>query len=228
MKKLKEVYPAWSTTGGILTDITSQFSSVPWGQDLDLSKAMDLEYYGNRSGQKSVSPLINNMITGDILSTAERASLAKTVYYKFQRNWLELYKVITIQYDPITNYNMTETEEIEGSTSSSATAADTTSTNDNTQVTTEGFLYGFNSGSASSSDKQTQEKDSTVGVNSDSTASNSGSSSSDRTLTRSGNIGVTTSQQMLQSHIDLYTEYNFWNAVFTDIDSVITSGFWED
>lgn len=43
----------------------------------------------------------------------------------------------------------------------------------------------------------------------------------DRTLTRSGNIGVTTSQQMLQSDIDLW-KWNFFYEVFSDIDSVFT------
>lgn len=40
-------------------------------------------------------------------------------------------------------------------------------------------------------------------------------------LTRSGNIGVTTSQQMIQSDIDLW-KWNFFYEVFTDIDNVFT------
>lgn len=40
-------------------------------------------------------------------------------------------------------------------------------------------------------------------------------------LTRSGNIGVTTSQQMLQSEIDLW-KWNFFYEVFSDIDNVFT------
>lgn len=43
----------------------------------------------------------------------------------------------------------------------------------------------------------------------------------ERSLTRSGNIGVTTSQQMLQSDIDLW-KWNFFYEVFSDIDSVFT------
>ena len=41
-----------------------------------------------------------------------------------------------------------------------------------------------------------------------------------RTLTRSGNIGVTTSQQMLQSEIEL-RKWNLYNRMFEDVDSVL-------
>ena len=51
-------------------------------------------------------------------------------------------------------------------------------------------------------------------------SSNSGSSEVDRTLNRSGNIGVTTTQQMLQSEIDLW-QWTFFKQVFEDIDSVL-------
>lgn len=41
-------------------------------------------------------------------------------------------------------------------------------------------------------------------------------------LTRSGNIGVTTTQQMLQSDIDLWMWNYFENVVFADMDKVLT------
>lgn len=43
----------------------------------------------------------------------------------------------------------------------------------------------------------------------------------ERVLTRSGNIGVTTSQQMIQSERDLW-QWNFFESVFTDLDYVLT------
>lgn len=46
------------------------------------------------------------------------------------------------------------------------------------------------------------------------------SGENEREMTRSGNIGVTTSQQLLQSEIELW-EWNFFNQVFTDIDSTL-------
>ena len=49
--------------------------------------------------------------------------------------------------------------------------------------------------------------------------SDSGSSDTTRELTRVGNIGVTTTQQMLESEIELW-KWNFFKQVFEDIDSV--------
>lgn len=42
----------------------------------------------------------------------------------------------------------------------------------------------------------------------------------ERDLTRAGNIGVTTSQQMIQSEIDLRRQ-NFFDIVFADLDSIL-------
>lgn len=42
-----------------------------------------------------------------------------------------------------------------------------------------------------------------------------------RGLTRHGNIGVTTSQQMLQSEIDLRNNFNFMNQLMDDVDSIL-------
>lgn len=48
----------------------------------------------------------------------------------------------------------------------------------------------------------------------------------DRELTRSGNIGVTTSQQMAQSEIDLWSNYNFIDGVLNDVASMLTLAVW--
>ena len=45
-----------------------------------------------------------------------------------------------------------------------------------------------------------------------------------RKLTRSGNIGVTTSQQMLQSEIEL-RQWNFYNMIMNDIDEIMCLSF---
>ena len=43
----------------------------------------------------------------------------------------------------------------------------------------------------------------------------------ERTLTRSGNIGITTSQQLLESEINL-RKWTFFSSVFNDIDNILT------
>ena len=45
-------------------------------------------------------------------------------------------------------------------------------------------------------------------------------------LTRSGNIGVTTSAQMIEENIQLWI-WKFFDSVFKDIDRVLTIGVYE-
>lgn len=114
-------------------------------------------------------------------------------------------------YNPIENYNSTETESIEMSgtnstTSELSTTATGETTTNTTGVTTETLSpydsENFNNNSKNSSSGNTTENTSSSD-NSSNTTSGTSSQTNARTLKRSGNIGVTTSQQMLQSEIEL-------------------------
>lgn len=48
-----------------------------------------------------------------------------------------------------------------------------------------------------------------------------GTETTSETITAKGNIGVTTSQQMIESEISLWSNFEFWNIVFSDIDAVL-------
>lgn len=41
------------------------------------------------------------------------------------------------------------------------------------------------------------------------------------TLTRHGNIGVTTNQQMITSEVEMRNKYEFYQLLMQDVDSVI-------
>jgi len=227
MMKLSEAYPNWLTTGGIITDISNQFSSVvPWSTDGGYLKSIDLEYYGNHSLNKEVSPLLKSLSGGDELTTAERALLASTVWDMFKDNWLNLWKVNVADYNPIENYNMVENEHSEGSNTGNINATGTDSSTVERDSSTDNSIYGFNSSSASNSDRSVVNDDTSSSSSSTATNTSSGSNENDRELTRSGNIGVTTTQQMIQSTIELYN-WSFWCDVFRDIDKVLCCGYWE-
>lgn len=59
--------------------------------------------------------------------------------------------------------------------------------------------------------------------NSNTITSNNGVEDNTHNLKRSGNIGVTTSAQMINENINLW-KWNFYNSIFKDIDSIITIG----
>lgn len=119
--------------------------------------------------------------------------------------------VLLSDYNPIENYNSTETESIEISGENSSTSEISTNSSGQTTSNTSGETTetlspydseNFNNNSKNNSSGLTTESSSSAD-NSSNTMSGTSSQSNNRTLKRSGNIGVTTSQQMIQSEIDL-------------------------
>ena len=119
--------------------------------------------------------------------------------------------VLLTEYNPIENYNSTETENIEttsqnsntseiSSTSSGETSSN--STGETTETLSPYDSENFNNNSKNSSSGNTTENSSSTDSSSN-TMSGTSSQTNARTLKRSGNIGVTTSQQMIQSEIEL-------------------------
>ena len=294
IQRLRE---AWTSPidAGIFTFL--QNLEVPW-KDQNIDSLLNMQYHLNRSGWKIISPLIEDYTDNiDELTNAEKTQVASVIFSIYSDKWEKLYELLSLEYDPISNYDMTETEEIEGENSQTThhtgtetvrgTGTDThtnTGTQQNadtgTETTThtgtrgvvgeehvssgstgsiENSVYGFNSTSAvdDSASENTIEANSDTGTEStttdnltdtrtdalthtrtdnltdtetrnltdetthNTTDASSGDNTSSRTLTRRGNIGVTTSQQMIQSTIDLW-QWNFFEQVFADIDTILT------
>lgn len=119
--------------------------------------------------------------------------------------------VLLADYNPIENYNSTETESIDisgqnSSTSEISTTSSGETSSNSTGETTETLSpydsENFNNNSKNNSSGVTTENSSTTD-NSSNTMSATTSQINNRTLKRSGNIGVTTTQQMIQSEIEL-------------------------
>lgn len=119
--------------------------------------------------------------------------------------------VLLAEYNPIENYNSSETESIEISGENSSTSEISTTSSGETASNTTGETIetlspydseNFNNNSKNNSSGVTTENSSSSD-NSSNTMTGRTSQSNNRTLKRSGNIGVTTSQQMIQSEIEL-------------------------
>ena len=181
--KIRELFKN-DADGGIFQRI-QRMGFFSWLTE-DMAGNLDTEYIYLRSGDKSISPLL------------EHTSLDKTasiIVSKFGDKWNRLYDAfITRVYNPIENYSMTESEK----------------TNSKVKVTSSGTAgtYGFNSDTSVP-----------TGESSTETTSEGNADDNNRTLTRSGNIGVTTSQQMLKSEIEL-RKWNFANMLYDDVDSI--------
>lgn len=140
-------------------------------------------------------------------------ALMKIFWTHYGDNIERIGTVLTAQYAPLDNYNMTETR--------TPNLTETTQTKSNVQTKGSNKVYGFNSSTAvpateSQADTVTQGADSA----NQSTRTNTGTEK----LERSGNIGVTTSQQMLLSELDLRAQHEFEEYLFVFLDQIMTCG----
>lgn len=255
-KRLIDVVPEWQTKG-VFTYLNEK--EVPW----DIPAAnLDLAYFGNHSGEKIISPVVRKILVNDVLPDVALSNLATTIFYLYNSYWEKEWATLTAQYNPISNYDMTETETIERSGTESGTDGHTktntgtvidagthsntttgsTDTTTSANNTSEDELSAFNSSdyvddrkntnaaSATSDTDMSETRNGTTGNTRtddlsegfNGTHSGSHSDTEDRTLTRSGNIGVTTSQQMLESERELWLWNFFDDVVFPDIDKILT------
>ena len=243
LTKLNDVFDDWLTGDGIFTDL-NEFS-VPWktGEetDADLIKNLNMAYHGSHSGDKNISPIVHKFLTSEDAET--RTKLAGIIYTMFGDKWLKLWDAFNTEYNPLNNYDMVETETpaetthtiTPAETTETITPAETTIETKPAKVVTENEISAFNSSGYEDSAKTTavgdvNDKGTDVftvdesGVNKievDAAGSDVFTVQNERTLTRSGNIGVTTSQQMLQSEIEL-RKWLYFNSVFNDIDTILT------
>lgn len=256
-KRLNDVFNDWISTGGIFYELDSY--DVPW-KSKEISPELDLQYHGNRSGQKIIAPLVNTILDGaETLTPLNKTLLASTVFSLFGDNWAKQWETLSFEYNPIENYrmveNMTDDQKVTlyGKTSTRTdnlthrkTGTETGTIDDDVTITnnlasnTENAIYGFNSSSGvNSSDSgttntgtQTTGRDGETETTYNTTDAETGTQSfadggtdtetRNYELTRSGNIGVTTSQQMIQSERDLWMWNFFETVVFPDIDRVLT------
>lgn len=108
MERLNDAFATWYSGGGIFTALQALTPGVPW-KSLNIASQLDLEYHGNVSGLKIISPLIHSIQTGTALSSQEIAQLASIIESINSVSWAKEYATLAAQYAPVENYDMTET-----------------------------------------------------------------------------------------------------------------------
>lgn len=282
MNRLVDAFPNWLEGKGIFDELNKL--DVPWTTN---SLDLDLEYFGNHSGEKLSAPLVEKLSDNGVLSDVSRARLASIIFNLNHENWDRLYSALQEEYKALQNYNGDETRTVTttdtGTDTFSHTGNETNTLNDSSSNTRTGSeslessgsdslsktgtvgsqgsnssdnsVFGFNSSSSVPSDNSNSSNNSTDTYNlSDKTSygkkdtkvynnvSDSESHESTNTLSkessdtetknlqtntsetfhREGNLGVTTSQQMLESEFELRIKYRFFDVVFGDLDKTLT------
>lgn len=185
-----------------------------------------------------------------ILQTAESVALTNSVKYK------KLIAVIKAEYNPIDNYNMTETSndirtpDLVATSNGTSTATgsvknnQTRTTTDNPDGYTEKSINSVNpydntgmrdesqnittqTGTRETIESYSGDADTTESTStSDTTTTQKGTETVSHTLSRKGNIGVTTSQQMLESEYSLSQKLNIFKIIEKDIAAEIFLKVW--
>lgn len=152
----------------------------------------------------------------DFMAEALRMYSAKQLV-----NWQKYYAASQLKYDPIYNFdryeNYTDTETVSGLEDQTDTITGNVSGSTSSSATNK--VAGFNAAELVENGANTATADTT------SENTSSGTSSKEHSTNRKfshearlyGNIGVTTSQQMLQSEIDIIPNINIYDLIIRDI-----------
>lgn len=98
----------WLSGNGIFTVMASN-NSLPWA-DNTTPIDLDYDYYGNHSGNKITSCLVDKLSdkNGE-LSTENMERLARIIFSKYHENWERAWYALSLEYNPIHNYDGDET-----------------------------------------------------------------------------------------------------------------------
>lgn len=228
-----ETYPESLTLGN---GLISKLSNMPWNdvEDFDL-KALEMAY-GMRSGFKVLTSAFTS------IAEANRAGVIEALY---SQKWRRLWRNYVLEYNPLDAYSVTEkgTREKNG-TDNNVINYGRTITNNGTDTGTVDIdgneqgggtdsVFGFNSSEAvpseTNSNSSTNTNKETRNLSSSNNSVNSGRDERDITVfeqedynyTKTGNIGYTSPQKLLQQDMEIWQK-PFFDIVFKDIDFSIT------
>ena len=230
---------------GFIKCLTDNFN-VPWKNIVD-GGTLDLEYHGNHSGNKIISPLLENLIDENGISNDNTLKICRLMYTKYNINWNKLWATLYVDYDPIVNnWKKEENKFIKGrqentykkgeQNNQTSIGSETSTVNyGNQESSTTNDLAAFNSSNYSKDNKSV----SNIGSHSDTTTSNGRSDNykdgerndntveGERTdvniINSEANIGVMTTQQLLESEHNLWADWSFFEQVFKDIDTILVT-----
>ena len=203
--------------------------------------------YGCREVDNTVlcMGLINDFTP--IVDASSQTTILTFLFARFSYKWQKLLDNVYAQtYNPIENYDRQEdtslsyegaenvTRNVDSDRKIKGTTADTRNDTSSANSSSQKNVFAFDSSEASPSDSDSGTTTATGTGSSNSTVDNSdvekrteteGHSFTDRkNVTASrihGNIGVTTSQQMLESEVALRNKYDFFNTVYEDIANTL-------
>lgn len=217
----------------LISKINSTLLAGLWDETLTSADMISLTndiYFSNM--KKEISPVINTFfelkeIDVENITEQQFESFIRFLYLRYIDKWTKLFNYIFNQeYNPIWNVDGTETETREFThgkitTETKALTTETDGENNVVNNVTQNQRNGFNSSSPVDTDKSTNNGSSNGNTTTDETGTdtfvNSGKDVEEFTKTRGGNIGVTSTQNMLEQELELRRKFNYFEIIKTDI-----------
>lgn len=206
LRKLSVFYPFGSLVEGIEEELQTLLADPTTAQDYYISrleKHLSVLYERLYNYYKP-----NDLVPLYIALGNARDKLYSMIKNKYLQNWNSLTKSLFADYNPIQNYDMTEHKEEDNDKS--------VNTDMKTETSETQKYAGFNSGATLPVASESEGESTTTGLK----ANNKQIDDNEYTLTRSGNIGVTTSQQMIESEIALRRK-TLLDIIYNDIDKIL-------
>ena len=197
--------------GGIFSALTT-LGDVPWS-DMWTAEDLDTVYYFEQSGGKIISAFYEQLLDAehtdrDTATVLERA--ARIIKSRYGLKWVKLWATTQETYNPVYNSNMIETHDLRDVNSG-------TDRHQTRQVSNaQSDVFAFNNTSA------TPATFSGGAGHGEQTTTHGMSVAHTGTFRREGNIGVTTTQQMLQSERELWM-WDIMQTIFHDVDRVLAT-----
>lgn len=195
MKTLNDYFPHAIEGNGIFSEI----AKIEWFEGLD-PKSFDM-YFSLKCGEKFGSTTLKPFLSENgIVEGAKLTKLAKVIYNINKISWKNIYRDLTVEYNPIENTDYTETFNEKAVSSGDASTESTGSGGGSSTVNTDKF--GFNSSTAVHDTVIGTSEESSSTANTATETSNE--NNVDRTIRKHGNIGVTTNAQMIESDLEIW------------------------
>lgn len=232
-KKVVDIYPNWIDTPSDPSNVLTALANIAQEAEVDLEEdskkltwlynsleSLALEYYGNHSGMKNISPLFYQlyMHTQEGMTEEKANKLASIIFNKFVNKWNKLSTIYKIEYKPLEDYSIKETKTpFDKETTVTKNKVDIKVTDEGT---VDNSFYGFNS---VDSVKQNEGKNG----NTQTTQAQEDDNKTTQEITKDGKEiiervgGMTTPQDAIKREIDLWKSWSFLEVFFKDLDSVL-------
>lgn len=231
MARLIDYFPSWTSSG--IFNSQAVMGWCPWFEvvEPDVLDGLDFEYFGNHSGYKWASPLVdkiaanfNNRTIDTSTWNFQSTAIRKALQAMYGDDWQRMWDVWNLEYDPIYNYNMTE--DFKGKDKNDRTTNSEVDAKSKTEMSTANSVKPLNTGTFEQITKTDMDSETYRAKADNKFKETEGNKGENEYLKhRYGNIGTLAYQDMVKRELDLRRAH-FFDIIMSDLDKVLTIPYW--